>query len=319
MTIEDVAKLSGLSKSTVSRYLNGGSVSKKSAAKIQKVIEETGFKTNIFAQRLKTNKSYLIGVLVDGIQSTNVTNMLRGINHVLRENNYQPFFMFDDYDKKNKIISMKALIQQGVDGIIFGTSKLSAEYLKFIHSLDIPVLIIGQKTDSLPYCKINDSEGGKLLGTYINTLDATRITYISMPKSDLAAGKERLEGFLSAISDEKKVNILEVGYDWEEAYNVAKKVVDLKPDIIVGASDNLSLGILQYLGENPEIKKIKIAGFGDYPFGALPLISLTTVFFNYYELGKDAGSKIIKLVNGEEIPHSNDNYSMELKIRNSTK
>lgn len=320
MTIEDIANLCGLSKSTVSRYLTGGSVSKKSSEKIKKVIEETGFESNIFARRLKTNKSNLIGVLVDGIESSSVTKILTGINTELRSVGYQPFIMIDDYDKDNKIPSMKSLVHQGVDGIIFGTSKITDEYVRFINSLNIPVLILGQKSESLPYCKINDFLGGKIMGEYISSLGTKSVVYMSMPLFDLAAGKERLEGFLSAFSDLSIVHVVETGYDWEDAYRDTKKALEYNPEMIVGASDRISLGVLQYLGNN-KINvpgDIKLAGFGNYSFGELPLISLTTIRFDYHSLGSDAAKKIISLINGEETSNQNDSYNLELIIRNSS-
>ena len=65
MTISDIAKLSGVAKSTVSRYFNGGSISDKTKKKIEKVVQETDFHPNTIASRLKSKKNYLIGVIVD--------------------------------------------------------------------------------------------------------------------------------------------------------------------------------------------------------------------------------------------------------------
>ena len=80
MNIIDIANLCGVSKSTVSRYLTGGSISQKTADKIAKAIEETGFEHNVAAVQLKTNKSGLVGVIVDGLDSQSVTRILAGMS-----------------------------------------------------------------------------------------------------------------------------------------------------------------------------------------------------------------------------------------------
>ena len=72
MTIKDIAQISGVSKSTVSRYLNGGSISKKNAEKIERVIKETGYKPNMIASRLKAKQSHLIGILVTELKTKSV-------------------------------------------------------------------------------------------------------------------------------------------------------------------------------------------------------------------------------------------------------
>ncbi|MEG2873479.1 LacI family DNA-binding transcriptional regulator, partial [Carnobacterium sp.] len=61
VTINDIARLAGVAKSTVSRYLNGGSVSAKTKAKIDKIVAETGYKPNTFAQSLKAKNTAMIG------------------------------------------------------------------------------------------------------------------------------------------------------------------------------------------------------------------------------------------------------------------
>ena len=133
MNIKDVAPLSGLSKSTVSRYLNGGSISQQSADKIAAVIQQTGFQSNIFASRLKTNRSYLIGVLIDGFDSPSVNRVLSSISSACHDAGYQPFIMIDETGEDNKIANMRALIQQGVDALILGTALITEGHLSIAH------------------------------------------------------------------------------------------------------------------------------------------------------------------------------------------
>ena len=75
ITIKDVAVLAGVSKSTVSRYLNHGYISLEKQEKVRRAIDETGFKSNFFAKRLKTKVSKLIGIVLPRMDSVTVGKM----------------------------------------------------------------------------------------------------------------------------------------------------------------------------------------------------------------------------------------------------
>ena len=76
VTIKDVAELAGVSKSTVSRYLNHGYISLEKQKRVREAIEKTGFKSNFFAKRLKTQESKLIGIVLPRMDSVTVGKLL---------------------------------------------------------------------------------------------------------------------------------------------------------------------------------------------------------------------------------------------------
>ncbi len=79
LNIIDIAKLAGVSKSTVSRYLNNGYVGAESREKIKKVIDETGFMPQSYAKSLRTGKTNLIGVIVPKISTETAPRVVQGI------------------------------------------------------------------------------------------------------------------------------------------------------------------------------------------------------------------------------------------------
>lgn len=321
MTIKDIARLSGVSKSTVSRYLNGGSVSEKSAERIAKVIEETGFVLNVSASRLKMSRSLLVGVLVDGISSPSVQKELLAINSTLHELGYQPFVMFDEPNLENKLASMKALVTQGVDGIIFGTARLTEEQNRYLLSSETPALLLGQRSELFPFCKVNDEAAGRLLANHVIEQNPASVAYLNLPHYDVATGQERWRGFADTLAQTScRVTELEVGFRRRDGYAAGKQVMDLGADFVVGASDRLCLGLLQYLGEHgiQVPRDIRMAGFGNHDASALPMVSLTSVDFDYAAMGRDAARKIVDLINGKEVPRENMDYPMRLVVRKSS-
>ena len=87
-TIKDVARLAGVSVSTISKYLNGGNVLEENAEAIRKAIAELDYRVNPFARSLKTQRSRSIGVLLPDISAPFFGNVLTAMDKVLRENGY---------------------------------------------------------------------------------------------------------------------------------------------------------------------------------------------------------------------------------------
>lgn len=320
MTINDIARLAGVSKSTVSRYLTGGSVSAKSAEKIARVVEDTGFVLNASASKLRSQKSRLVGVLVDGIESRAVIRELRGINDALHELDYQPFLVIDNHDEDHKLAGMQALVRQGVDAIIFGTAHLTDEHARFMLNMGVPVLILGQRSDGFPFAKVDDRAGGLLMAEHVVARKPSRVVYLGFPGYD-QAGIERWQGFADGCGAAGiAVEYLEVGYEHHAGYHMAQQVLALGADFVVCASDSMALGIMRYLAEHGMASPddLRLAGFGDYSESGLPMVGLTSLDFDYPALGRQAARLVVDLVEGRDVPHENVGYLSELHVRASS-
>ena len=116
VTIKEVAELAGVSKSTVSRYLNRGYVSEEKRELVRQAIAQTGFKSNFFAKRLKTKESKLIGIVLPRMDSVTVGKLLTGINRVLDPAGYQVLVQVSQLSQRRELDAMRSLQQQGVDG-----------------------------------------------------------------------------------------------------------------------------------------------------------------------------------------------------------
>lgn len=320
MTINDIAQLAGVSKSTVSRYLTGGSVSKKSAEKIARVVEETGFVLNASASRLRSQRSGLVGVLMDGIESRAVIRELRGINDALHELGYLPFLVLDNHDEDHKLAGMQALVKQGVDGIIFGTARLTDEHAKFMLNMGVPALVLGQRSELFPFAKVDDYAAGRLMASHVVEQSPERVVYLGFPGYD-QAGIERWRGFVDGCGAAGiGVEYLQCGYDHHAGYHMAEQVLATGADFVVSASDTLSLGMLRYLAQHEMSVPgdLRLAGFGNYSEGSLPMVSLTSLDFDYQALGRDAARKAVDLIEGRDVPHESTDYPMELHVRRSS-
>ena len=195
VTIQDIANMVNVSKSSVSRYLNNGYVSEENAKKIKEAIEKTGFETNFFAKRLKTKRSKLIGIVIPRINSVTVGELLTGINRRLEENNYQGIILISDLSIEKELSNIKSLAQQGVDGIIVNSISITKEHIKLVSKVSVPIIFTGQKSEYVDSIKINDYEAGTVLGKYFKEKGHKSVVFAGVTESDEAVGIERKQGF----------------------------------------------------------------------------------------------------------------------------
>lgn len=323
VTMQDIANIVNLSKSSVSRYLNNGYVSEENAKKIKDAIEKTGFQTNFFARRLKTKRSKLIGIVLPRIDSVIVGKLLTGINRRLQENNYQGIILMSDLNLKKELENINSLYQQGVDGIIISTMAITKEHIKLINNLNIPIIFTGQKSEFTNYIKIDDYEAGKIMGNYFKEKGHRDIVFLGVNEWDKAVGVDRKQGFIDSFKEDyTKCNIkfVETDFSFKKAYEKAEEVLKYKPTAIVCATDNICLGILRYLHENnikvPE--EVSVGGFGGYDIGSVSYPTLTTVHFDYELIGEDTAQGILDLIEGKEI-EKNHKQPLILLERESVK
>lgn len=321
VTIQDIANMVGVSKSTVSRYLNGGYVSDDNKKKIEEAIEKTGFKSNFFAKRLKAKKSGLIGIIMPRIDSFTSGKILKSINKRLEENGYQGIILTSELSKDKEIKHIKKLYQQGVDGIIILAVNITKEHIDLVKKLPIPILFTGQKSSLVNYIKVDDYKAGKALGQYIRDNGHRNIVFLGVTEEDKSVGVERKAGFCDAFKDiDCKISFVKTGFSFNEAYEASKEVIKYKPIAVIGATDNIVLGFIRYAYEKgysiPD--EISVAGFGGYDIGLAVHPTITTVEINYEALGEKSSDLILSYINGEEI-EIDRNVPLKLIKRESVK
>lgn len=311
VTIQDIANMVNVSKSSVSRYLNNGYVSEENAKKIKEAIEKTGFQTNFFAKRLKTKRSKLVGIVLPRMDSVTVGKLLNGINIRLEQNGYQGLILVSNLNVEKELENIQSLYQQGVDGIIINSIAITKEHIKLINKLNIPTIFTGQKSEFTNYIKIDDYEAGRMLGNYFKEKGHKNIVFAGVTEEDKAVGVERKSGFIDAFmenNEKSSVEFVETGFSFEKSYEMAKEILEYKPTGIVCATDNICLGILRHLHEN-NIKvpdEVSLAGFGGYDVGSVLYPTLTTIAFDYNLIGKKTAQGILDLIEGKEIDKQND-------------
>lgn len=306
-TIADIAKIAGVAKSTVSRYLNGGSVSEATKRKIELAIKETGYTPNPFAQSLKAKKTNFIGTIVPRLDSYAASHTLIGIDEQLKELNFQLLISNTNQQIEREIETIYSLASQKVAGIILLATQITQVHLEAFEKVNIPILLVGQEHPDVHSLIHNDLEAGYAIGKYVLEKGHRKIAYLGVTEKDVAVGVRRKEGFIRAIEEAEgcEVRYFETGFNMFAAQQgVTEMLEEFQPTCIVCATDNIALGALRaaQLKGLSIPKDVSITGFGGYDVTEIIHPGLTTVKLFFNEAGKMAAQNIVKLVNEESIP-----------------
>lgn len=132
-----------MSKSTVSRYLNGKGVREGNYDRIKEAVAYYHFKANPFA-RLSAKRSNLIGVILPGFDSTTTPRVLTAMDKYLRTKDYTPLFVNTEGDLDFEVRSLENLERMRVDGIIVVASYITQAHREQVARMDTPVVFFGQ-------------------------------------------------------------------------------------------------------------------------------------------------------------------------------
>jgi len=330
ITLNEIARLVGLSTSTVSRALNNKpDVHPQTREKVIRMAEKLGYTPNSIAQSLRYKKTKTIGVIIADISNPFFAAVVGGIEDEARKKSYNIILCSsnEEYEREEKAIMV--LLRQRVDGLLITPTQRESKDILHIKSLTIPFVLIGRHFSSIKtnYVITDDVLGGFLATDHLLERGHRKILFINAPLH-ISSAKERLEGYKKALLkhgvefDGKLVKIAP-NVKMIDAYKITKKILSQKLDFtaVFTFSDFLALGVIKALYENglKVPRDIAIVGYDDIEFSSALEVPLTTVRQPKYELGKKATNILI-----EKILKSNSNrvYKMMLKpeliIRNSS-
>ena len=315
MTMADIANLSGVGKSTVSRYFNGGYVKDETRAKIQKVIEEYNYTPNAFA-RLNAKQSNVIGVVVPTLNSKITSRVITSIDRYLREKGYTTLIQNSDHDIDQELQNIQRLIQLNVDGILISSIAITKDHKELLKKAGIPVVVLTQDYEDGISIIYDDYHAGYDVGTYaaqmnhigeyIGKKGHQKVGYIGVYETDQAVGIERRNGVLDGL---KEYGITPVtgksDYSFIGGQMVTRELLERESDLdaIICATDRLAFGAYKILHEHKKRipEEVSVAAFGGYDESTLLTPELTTLKFDSYGMGYLGAETILKMITGEPV------------------
>lgn len=202
-TIKDVARMAGVSISTVSKYMNGGTVRPENIAPIREAIAALDYRVNPFARGLKAQRNRSVGILLPDLNAPFFGSVIAAMDKTFREHGYHSIISCYDADHGLERDNLRFLLSNGIDGLIYIPEDLTAEeYHEIASSCGIPVvqvdrLIQGVSSDVV---LVDNAQASYNAVQSLLSKGHQRIALITGPKAVLTA-KERQVGYLKALSD----------------------------------------------------------------------------------------------------------------------
>ena len=320
-----VAKLSGVSPSTVSRILNDtAKVSDSKREAVLRVIEETGFRPNLAARALAGGRAMSIGVLTQYIDSPFYGEAIRGIEEVLASEGYAALFASGRGDRGLERERLTMLRERNIDGLIVLSSTLEDKELEELAG-ELPVVLTGRATlnQKLTSIGFDNLGGGATALGHLADLGHTIIAVIDGPDDPDAS--LRMEGIRSECV-ERGIDLdparIEVG-DFNElgGYQAMVRLLEKRLDFsaVIALNDQMAYGAMLALSEAglsvPD--DVSLVGFDDLPHSAYTVPPLTTISQPVNMIGAMAASTVLAMSAGYQ-QSARQSVAASLILRKST-
>lgn len=329
-TIGIVAKQAGVSVKTVSRVLNNeASVRESTRIKVQDVIDKLNYSPNLYARRLRTNQSYLLGVIYVDVVSVSYANLiLSGALSACDEQGYDLLIRPIQRDSSKIKQEISQMVERSkVDGFIITPPLCDyPEVIETIESLNVPYVRIAPfEPEETTEVHCREFEAAKLATEHLISLGHTHIAIVNYLVGH-ASGQWRYQGFEQAMNEAGiaiKEEYLEQSKIHEDfAEKAARRLLNLaNPPTAIFAFNDAIATVIYRVAQQMGIKipyQLSIVGFDDDPLAANLWPPLTTIKQPITYLGKLAALTLIKNLLHKDSQFRAENPKCELILRHST-
>jgi len=328
ITIKDVARLSEVSISTVSRVINDSKpVSPEVRRRVLKVIEETGYKPNDVARSLVTRRSYLIGVIVNNLAQSYVADIVRGIEEIGKMYGYDILLCSSYSSKETQEKYLQLLDRKQAEGLFLVGNRFDSEILDLAKSLNKPCVFFTRDVhEHMNYISIDSSAAIYEMTKYLIKEGHKKIAYVSDFENRTSVESDKISGYLKAIEDNELQysNVYVVGSGkHSKAYEAGKTIAKDASHFtaVVCSSDEIAIGIMNSFTDNginvPE--DVSVVGYGNIREGKFVRPQLTTIGEPYYDVGAVGMRMLIKTIKGDRTQQGLMELPFTIEKRTSVK
>jgi DNA-binding LacI/PurR family transcriptional regulator len=329
-TMQDLARLAGVSVASVSRALSGKpGVSPATRSAIARLAREHGFTGNEPARALSTGRTGRIAVTLPNIEAEYFARILAGAAQVIHDAGLSLVLETTQHERDRQSDAIHRFLRIGVDGALLLLPAESAREISALYDSDFKFVIIDpvdEVTAPSPWITSANAMGARQAVEHLLGLGHRRIAVIT-GESHFFSTKERLHGVRDALDragtdlDPQLVRVSR----YTESVGAYEATLDLlrlpdPPTAIFALNDRLAFGTLQaaHVLKLPVPDALSIVGFDDLEAAALVSPGLTTVRQPLATMGSTAATMLIQLINGQGPPGMHIQLPTELVVRQST-
>ncbi|WP_066891689.1 LacI family DNA-binding transcriptional regulator [Clostridium nigeriense] len=333
-TIKDVAEMAQVSKTTISRYLNGQYeyMSTETKDRIEKIIEELNYRPSNIARSLKSQKTGVIGCIIADIGSPFSSIVVKGINDVCKNMGYDVLFANTDNNPESEKDSIKSLMDNKVDGLIINTTGKIDDYLLELNKCGVKIVLADRclsKINEIDTVTTDNYRATYKCMEFLYNQGYKKIAFFTQDISGNSSRYFRHDAYNDAIKklygidgneftyliDEKNMETCEKGL------NDFNKKCNGEPGVIFTVNGVTLLNVLHGM-KNLDIKirdDLGVCGYDDWGWASLIPPGITTITQDSYECGVQSAKLLINRINKED--NSEPKFieiPAELVVRGST-
>lgn len=332
VTINDVAKLAGVSKTTISRYLGKkyNMLAEDTRKCIEQAINTLGYRPNAMAMGLKINKSHIIGMVIADITNPFSTDMLRGAEDVCKKNDYSLIICNTDNNPVQEREYIFMLQAHRIDGLIINTTGLNNKFLRQLDEDEVPVVLVDRKIPELDFDTVsvdNKKATAEMMDFLINQQYA-KIAFFTEPIKNISSRKERMETFINVLFEKKHISAdndvyevdLHLKNNLESSMEKFLNESEGAKRVIFATNSVVMLKILSYIKQkNLRIPEdVGIVSFDNPLWTEIVGKGITTIEQPTYDIGVTAMNRILKQINEDQCNPEIIELPGKLIIRGST-
>ncbi len=326
ITIGDVAREAGVSKSTVSQFLNKRYryMGEETRKKIQKAVDDLRYQPNYIARSLKQKRTSMVGIIVANIMHRLSTEVSRAIEDFCHKYEMHAIFCNADNDPEKEKNYIEMLRAKQVDGLIIFPTGQNVDLYKQMVEENYPVVFMDRKVPDLPIhtVVVNNKEATQQAIEQLASNGHQRIAIVTQPLV-ISTRVDRIEGYKQAMKDlGLPLDPRLIGIEEIDRIGLALETLfssENPPTALIAANDLVLIEVLRFIKK----KKLNIPNdfslivFDNLPFADVANPSITTIAQPSFEMGKKAAELLLQQINKEDIEAREYVFPCELCIRES--
>lgn len=329
-TSDDVARLAGVSRATVSYVINNGPrpVSPQTRAKVIEAIRQLNYQPNAVARNLRLQRTSTLGLIVPDTHNPYFSEVARGIEAVAFERGYTVVICHSSAQLERELQYVDMLLAQRVAGVIWIPGTADFAPYKKLKENNVKTVVIDRiiPDESITAVMADNFHGGYLATEHLIQLGHERIGYIGR-SNDLSHSRQRFEGYQAALQAHnirfEEGYVVQGGYVLDDGRRAVRQLLSLErpPTALFAYNDMMAIGALRALHEAglrvPE--DFSVVGFDDIAQAEFTCPALTTVHLPKSEMGERGAHLLISLIEKQKPAKSlTSPLQVQLIVREST-
>ncbi|MFL4478967.1 LacI family DNA-binding transcriptional regulator [Paeniglutamicibacter sp. ORCA_105] len=321
VTVRDIARIAGVSISTVSRALSSPEmVNAATRARVQETARKLGYTPNLNARNLISGRSGAIGLVVPDLENPFFGSMAKGVQARARAAGYAVFIADTDEDASVETEIIRGLSHQ-VDGVIVCSARGTDASIQQL-AKEMPLVLVNRRVPEVPSITFDHAESFRSIMGHLMALGHRRIAYAGGPQASWA-NLQRERSFAAAGQEFPELELVELG-NFQPVFTGGIHAGDLAiasgATAVIAFNDLVAVGLMDRLRHRglSVPGDISVTGFDNVPVSTLVWPTLTTVDFPRVQMGRTSVDALLEALQGTPRKSECHEVPFELMVREST-